>query len=43
MVLRQDLHVEKMRKVKVLPNRSTTMDEVKNSQATRKRIRPREK
>jgi hypothetical protein len=31
-----------MRKVKVIPNRSTTKDGVKNSQATRKRIQPRE-
>jgi hypothetical protein len=32
-----------MRKVKVVPNRSPTKDGVKNSQATRKRIRSREK
>jgi hypothetical protein len=31
-----------MRKVKIIPNRSTTKDGVKNSKATRKRIRPRE-
>jgi hypothetical protein len=31
-----------MRKVKVVPNRSTTKDGVENSQATRRRIRPRE-
>jgi hypothetical protein len=30
-----------MRKVNVIPNRSTTKDGVENSQATRKRIRPR--
>jgi hypothetical protein len=30
-----------MRKVKVIPNQSTTKGGVKNSQATRKRIRPR--
>jgi hypothetical protein len=28
-------------KVKVIPNRSTTKDRVKNSQTTRKRIQPR--
>jgi hypothetical protein len=32
-----------MREVKVIPNRSTIKDGVKNSQATRKGIRPREK
>jgi hypothetical protein len=31
-----------MRKVKVIPNWSMTKDGVKNSQATRKRVRPRE-
>jgi hypothetical protein len=30
-----------MRKVNVVPNRSTTKDGVENSQATRKRIQPR--
>jgi hypothetical protein len=32
-----------MRKVKTITNKSITKDGVKNSQATRKRIRPREK
>jgi hypothetical protein len=32
-----------MRKVKVITNKNTTKDRVKNSQATKKKIQPREK
>jgi hypothetical protein len=32
-----------MRKVKLIPNQSTTKDVVKNLQVTKKRTRPREK
>jgi hypothetical protein len=34
--------VERWKKVKATPNKSTTKDEVENSPTTKRRIRPRE-